>query len=92
IFAMCLHVALSVIVLYGLAARKPIWFWLAVLWHFIVDAVAVYVGQQVSLLAVEGIVAIFAMISVGIAIWFKPKFADALNAVAQSQAGETVTG
>jgi uncharacterized membrane protein YhfC len=29
ISAMCLHVGLSVMVLYALAYRQPIWFWLA---------------------------------------------------------------
>lgn len=81
IFAMCLHVALSVMVMYGLVSRKHIWFWLAVLWHTVVDATAVYLGQNISMLALEGIVGIFALISLGIVFWIKPKFAD-LNAEA----------
>jgi uncharacterized membrane protein YhfC len=89
IFAMCLHVALSVMVLYGIANKKPIWFWLAVLWHVIVDAVAVYVGQQASMLTVEGIVAVFAILSVGIVIWFKPKFASDENIEGKNQLDAT---
>jgi uncharacterized membrane protein YhfC len=68
VFAICLHVSLSVMVLYAIVYGKPVWFWLALLWHAFVDAVAVYVGQQVGILAVEGIVAVFAMISVWI-VW-----------------------
>jgi uncharacterized membrane protein YhfC len=74
IFAICLHVSLSVMVLYSIAHRKPIWFWLALLWHTFVDAVAVYVGQQVGILAVEGIVAIFAIISLWIVMAVRSKF------------------
>jgi uncharacterized membrane protein YhfC len=73
IFAICLHVSLSVMVLYALAYRKPVWFWLALLWHAVVDAVAVYVGQQIGLLAVEGMVAVFALISLWIVIFLQNK-------------------
>ncbi len=81
IFAICLHVSLSVMVMYGLVSRKPIWFWLAVTWHMVVDAVAVYVGQNISIIALEGIMGVFALISLGIVFWIKPKFAD-INAEA----------
>lgn len=74
ISAMCLHVSLSVMVLYGLAYRRPVWFWLALLWHALVDAVAVYAVQQVSVLAVEGIIAIFAIISLWIVFKLRPMF------------------
>ncbi len=79
IFAICLHISLSVMVLYSIVNKKPIWFWLALLWHAIVDAVAVYLSQQISMLSVEGIVGIFAIISLGIVFWIKPKFADVTN-------------
>ena len=74
VFAICLHVSLSVMVLYGLAKKQAIWFWLALLWHAIVDAVAVFVGQSVGILQAEGLVAIFAVISVWIIFKMKPKY------------------
>ena len=81
IFAICLHLSFSVMVLYAVVYRKPIWFWLALLWHTFVDAVAVYVVQQVSILAVEGIVGIFALISLWIVISLKSRFVfDSTNA------------
>lgn len=92
IFAMCLHVALSVMVLYGLATKKPIWFWLAVAWHALIDGVAVFLGQQISVLAVEGIVAIFAIVSLGIVFWMKPKFAGSVTATANTQPSEMGAG
>ncbi len=74
IFAICLHVSLSVMVLYAIVYRKPIWFWLALLWHAFVYAVAVYVGQEVGILALEGIVAVFALISLWIVLNMRNKF------------------
>ena len=76
IFAICLHVGLSVMVLYSIAYRKPIWFWLALLWHAFVDAVAVYVAQEAGILAVEGIVAIFAIISLWIVFNMRSRFSQ----------------
>ena len=61
-------------VLYAIVYRKPIWFWLALLWHAFVDAVAVYVGQEVGILALEGIVAVFALISLWIVLNMRNKF------------------
>lgn len=74
IFAICLHVGLSVMVLYAVVYSKPIWFWLALLWHAFVDAVAVYVGQEVGILALEGIIAVFAIISLWIVLNMRNKF------------------
>lgn len=76
VFAMCLHVSLSVMVLYAVAYRKPIWFWLALLWHAFVDAAAVYAGQQVGTLAAEGIVAVCAIISVWIVLRMRAMFSE----------------
>jgi small basic protein len=79
-------------VLYGITYKKPIWFWLAVLWHTIVDAVAVYVGQQTGVPVVEGIIAVFAILSVGIVLSLKPKFASNENIEGKNQLGETEAG
>jgi len=86
IFAICLHMSLSVMVLYAIAYRKPVWFWLALLWHAFVDAVAVYVGQEVGILAVEGIVAVFAILSVWIVMRMRSKFSqDTASVIAQDR-------
>ncbi|MBM3180453.1 MAG: YhfC family intramembrane metalloprotease [Chloroflexi bacterium] len=91
IFAICLHVSLSVMVLYSIIGKKPLWFWSALLWHAIVDAAAVYLGQQISMLALEGIVGIFALISLGIVFWMKPKFSELEGIEAQNLLNERVT-
>ncbi|MBI5840621.1 MAG: YhfC family intramembrane metalloprotease [Chloroflexi bacterium] len=92
IFAICLHIALSVMVLYGLVDKKAVWFWLAVSWHAIADAAAVYLEQQINMLALEGIVGLFAIVSLIIVFWMKPKFASAVNVEVQSQPNETAAG
>lgn len=92
IFAMTLHVALSLMVLYGLVTKNKVWFWLAVLWHTIVDALAVYLVQKIDMLALEGIIGICAVISLFIIFWIKPKFAEALIVQVQSQLEETGAG
>ena len=74
VFALCLHVSLSLMVLYGLAKKQAVWFWLALLWHAFVDAVAVYAVQSVGALQTEGLIAIFAVISVWIVFKMRPKF------------------
>lgn len=92
IFAICLHISLSVMVLYSIVNKKPVWFWIALLWHAIVDAVTVYLIQQISMLALEGIIGIFAIISLGIVFWMKPKFSERMNAEAQTSPNETAAG
>jgi len=89
VFAICLHVSLSVMVLYSIRYHKPVWFWLALLWHAFVDAVAVYVGQKVGVLPVEGLVAIFALISLWIVFRMKSMFFQD-DAILPSQAEVTM--
>lgn len=85
-FAICFHLSTSVMVLYGIAAGKPLWFWLAVAWHTLLDAVAVFAGQSFGILQTEGIVAVFAAVSVWIVLRMKPWFSAADPAVEQDAA------
>jgi len=88
VFAICLHVGLSVMVLYALVARQPVWFWIALLWHAVVNAVAVYVGQQVGILPMEGLVGPFAIFSLWMAWWLRGRFpADAASVETQTLEG-----
>ena len=86
VFAICLHVSLSMMVLYALAKRKPVWFWLALLWHAFVDAVAVYLGQSIGMLQVEGLVGVFALVSVWIVLKMRSNFSQADHIVEQGTA------
>lgn len=76
VFAICLHIALSVMVLCSVAYRKPVWFWLAMLWHAFVDAAAVYLSPIVGALAVEGVVAGTAVVSLAILFGLRKKFGE----------------
>lgn len=79
VFAILLHVALSVMVLYSIVGHKPLWFWMALLWHALVDALAVFLGQQgLNALALEGVVGILAMISLWMVFALRPKFPEPL--------------
>ena len=77
VFAICLHISLSAMVLYSVAYKKPIWFWLAMLWHALVDAAAVYLAPLVGALAVEGVVAGMAIVSLAILFGLRSKFGTA---------------
>ncbi|MCE7905906.1 MAG: YhfC family intramembrane metalloprotease [Anaerolineae bacterium CFX3] len=86
IFAITLHLALSTMVLYGIANKKPLWFWLAVLWHSVVDAAAVYLMPIVGALAVEGVVALMALVSLAILFGLRKKFEGQRPAESQGDA------
>lgn len=76
VFAICLHISLSVMVLYSVAYKKPIWFWLAMLWHAVVDAGAVYLLPVIGAVGVEGVVAVMAIVSLAILFGLRSKFVD----------------
>jgi len=72
--AVSLHISLSVMVLYSVVYKKPAWFWLAILWHAFVDAAAVYLMPVIGAVAVEGVVAATAIVSLVILFGLRPKF------------------
>ena len=74
LLAICLHISLSVMVLYSVVYKKPVWFWLALLWHAFVDAAAVYLLPIIGAVAVEGVVAVMAIVSLAILFGLRPRF------------------
>jgi len=66
LFTIPLHVAASVMVLQAFTRRKPAWLGLAVLWHALVDAAAVYLAGFLSIYLVEGILGLAALLNLGI--------------------------
>jgi len=76
LFAICLHLALTAMVLYSVAYKKPVWFWLALLWHAAVDALAVYLLPIVGAIVLEGAVGISAAISLWIVFTMRPWFVE----------------
>ena len=74
VFAVCLHLSLSVMVLYSVVYMKPIWFWLALLWHAFVDGLTVYLLPKLGALGIEAFVGVCAVISLGILFGTRPLF------------------
>jgi uncharacterized membrane protein YhfC len=73
-FAISLHLSLSVMVLYSVVYKKPVWFWIALLWHAIVDALAVYFLPIIGALGIEAVIGVCAMISLAILFWLRSMF------------------
>lgn len=74
VFAISLHLVLSVMVLYAVAYKHPLWFWAALLWHALVDALTVYLAPMIGALGVEGILGVCAVISLLILFRMRPLF------------------
>lgn len=72
--AVSLHLSLSVMVLYSIVAKKPLWFWAALLWHAVVDAAAVFLIQKISVVGLEAVVGVMALFSLGIMFYLRGKF------------------
>jgi uncharacterized membrane protein YhfC len=66
LFTLPIQISLAVLVIQGFIRNQKRWLWIAVGYHALVDAVAVYAVQKVSPYIVEGFVGIFALISLGI--------------------------
>ena len=74
VFAICLQISLTIMVLYSVVYRKPAWFWIALFWHAFVDAVSVYLLPIGGVLATEAFVGICAAISLVILFQMRPRF------------------
>lgn len=71
LFTLPLHLACAVLVLQSFTRNQVSWVWLAVTWHMLVDASAVFLAQiwrpfAWGAFAVEGVMGIMALISLGI--------------------------
>jgi uncharacterized membrane protein YhfC len=84
LFAITVQLACSVLVLQALTRKKFWWVAVAILFHALVDGIAVYVSQiGFSAIEIEGIVSLFALAGLGIIFaLFKPEIP--LNSVQAS--------
>ena len=64
--ALCLHLAMSLMVLQAFTRNNKLWLAAAIGWHTLVDAVAVVSVQRLSIYATEGLIILLALISVWI--------------------------
>jgi uncharacterized membrane protein YhfC len=72
LFALCLQLSLSLMVMQVFTRRKLWWLWLAIGWHTLVDATAVFsqfYWQNAYL--TEALVAVLALISLGLIFWLR---------------------
>jgi uncharacterized membrane protein YhfC len=71
--AFVLQIGLSLLVLQAFTRRNPAWFVLAVLWHALIDAVAVFGGLSGwGVILLEGVVAVGALVSVWFSLALRP--------------------
>jgi uncharacterized membrane protein YhfC len=68
------QIALTIMVLYSVAYKKPIWFWIALFWHAFVDALAVYLLPVIGVLQVEAVIGVCAAISLVVLFRLRPRF------------------
>lgn len=66
--AICMHLSLSLLVLQAFTRHNHLWFALAVAWHALVDAVAVFAVSTWGVYVAEGLVVVGALLSVGIVL------------------------
>jgi uncharacterized membrane protein YhfC len=66
--AICMHLGLSVLVLQAFAQNNRLWFALAVVWHALVDAVAVFAVSTWGVYVAEGLVVMGGLLSVGMVL------------------------
>jgi uncharacterized membrane protein YhfC len=66
LFTIPFHVAASVMVLQAFTRRNVAWLGLAIFWHTLVDALAVYLVGFLSIYLLEGLLGLLALINMGI--------------------------
>lgn len=72
VFAISLQVSLSLMVMQVFTRGKLWWLWVAIGWHALVDATAVFVQiYWASAYLTEALVAVYALISLGIIFWLR---------------------
>jgi uncharacterized membrane protein YhfC len=70
-FTLPLHLAGAIMVLQALTRRQFRWVWLAVGLHTLVNALAVFLSQIVSVYAAEMAIGILAILEIGLILWLR---------------------
>ena len=77
VFALTLHLSLSILVLQVFLRKNLAWLFIAIGWHTLVNAVAVFGSLQGwNVLLIEGAIGLSAIASFGIIHYFKPRVAS----------------
>jgi uncharacterized membrane protein YhfC len=68
LFAICFHLSASVLVLQALIRRSPMWVGFAILWHTLLDAVALFGIERWGPYVTEGVIGLLAAASIVIVL------------------------
>jgi uncharacterized membrane protein YhfC len=79
------HISATVIVLQSFIKRNLLWLALAIFWHTLLDAVAVYASQTWNPYITEAIIMVFGVISLGIILIFRSKMATIHDVISQGE-------
>ncbi len=71
IFAICAHLAMSLLVMQVFVCGQKRWLLYSILWHTALNFTAVYAVTTWGAVATEGLIGIFALLSVGIIFWLR---------------------
>jgi uncharacterized membrane protein YhfC len=88
LFAICFHLSASVLVLQALIRRSSMWLGFAILWHTLLDAVALFGIESWGPYVTEGLIGLLAGASVAIILAFRksPETIDYIKDAVPSQA------
>jgi len=86
--AICVHLGLSLLVLQAFTRRNRLWFVSAVLWHTMVNAVAVFAISTWGVYVAEGLVVIAGLLSVGMLLALRRPAAEEFPAEVELPAGQ----
>ncbi|MCB8945459.1 MAG: YhfC family intramembrane metalloprotease [Ardenticatenaceae bacterium] len=70
-FALCAHLAMSLLVMQVLVRGQVRWLGLSILWHTVLNATAVVVVTKWGAVAAEGALGVLTLFSVGIIFWLR---------------------
>jgi uncharacterized membrane protein YhfC len=71
VFTIVVQISLAVIVVQSFIRKQKRWLWLAIGYHALIDAVAVFAASKLNPYWVEGIVGLIALISLGIIFFLR---------------------
>ncbi len=91
VFALTLHVTAAVLVLQVFRRNNILWLPAAIGWHALADAVTVYSVQQWGIYVTEGLLAIFALLSLVILLALRPRAPEPLPPDPEPVPGSSAT-
>jgi uncharacterized membrane protein YhfC len=71
VFALCAHLAMSLMVMQVFVRRRMGWLGLAILWHTLLNATAVFAALTWNAYITEALIGVMALLSLGIIFWLR---------------------